>query len=80
MFTAIGTGFLAILPALIKIVVWIIDKFSKNDKLKEAALKFLSDFNKEIPISIHDSYVSQIDDLEKKLREENDAKNLNPSG
>lgn len=63
-----------LLPFLIKIVLYIIDKKKDNDKLKEEFLKFLSEVEKDVPIKLHDRYTAQIERIKKQLEENNIAK------
>lgn len=71
MFAAIGGVFMAVLPLLVKLAAFIVDRFSNNEKLKKSTLQYLYSFNKEIPIKIHDRYTDQIKELEDQLRKEN---------
>lgn len=69
-----------ILPMILKLVLYLIDKKQNNDKLKEEFLKFISEIEKDIPVKLNSKYRAQVDRLKEQFRiEESSTKRLEQS-
>jgi hypothetical protein len=69
------SSFTVLLPYLIKIVVYLIEKKKDNEKLKEEVLKFVEAIQDDLPIKLHDKHAANIERLKKRI-EENNAKDI----
>lgn len=61
-----------LLPMLLKIILYIIDKKASNDQLKEEFLKFIALIESDIPgvsVKMHAKYNDQIERLRKQINE-----------
>ncbi|MGV8130676.1 MAG: hypothetical protein ACP5N7_01075 [Candidatus Pacearchaeota archaeon] len=56
-----------LLPIILKIVMYIIEKKQDNDKLKEEFLRFISLIEKDVPVKLHDRYNEQLERLRKEV-------------
>lgn len=70
MWAVIGTLLTSILPLLVKLVLYILERRENSDKLKEEFLKFISEIEKDIPVKLHSKYNAQIERLKEKYRQE----------
>lgn len=66
----ITTVVTSLLPMLLKLVMYFIDKKMDNEKLKTEFLKFISEIEKDIPVKLHDRYNDQISRIKEKMRQE----------
>jgi len=78
MVAAITSILTTLLPLLIKIVLYIIDKKADNDKLKEEFLKFLSEVETDMPVKLHDRYNDQILRIREQLKQKQEEVNVKP--
>lgn len=66
----IGPVITTLLPFLAKLILYIIDKKMENDQMKKDFLKFLSDYETDIPVKLHDKYNEQIERIRAELKKE----------
>ena len=70
MWTTIINIFATMLPQLIKLVLYLIERGNSSDKSKEELLKFIDAVQDDIPIRLHDKYKDQIAKIKEQLKEE----------
>jgi len=63
-----------LLPTILKIAGYIIDKKSNSDQLKEEFLKFINAIEKDVPLKLRKDYEDQIASIREKLRIEEVSK------
>lgn len=57
-----------LLPTILKIVGYLIDKKNDSDALKEEFLKFLNSIEKDVPLKLRKDYLDQISKIRERLR------------
>ena len=62
----------SLVPALIKIVLYVIEKKKNSDEIRDELLKFIINTEKDIPIKLNDKYREQLESLKDKLKKENE--------
>jgi hypothetical protein len=67
MWAIVGTLVTSLLPMLIKLVVYFIDKKNNNEKMREEFLRFLTSIETEIPTKVRDRYLSQIERIKAQI-------------
>lgn len=67
--TAIIGLLTTLLPFVLKLAMYLIDKKNDNDDLKRKFLLFLSDVEKDVSVKLHDRYKEQIERLKKEINE-----------
>lgn len=58
------------LPVILKLVMWVIEKRSDNEELKKQFLIFLSNIEKDVSVKLHDRYSDQIERLKKQIEDD----------
>lgn len=67
MWATIGSILTTLLPFLIKLVLYIIEKKENADKLKEEMLKFIDAISKDVPIKLRERHIEQIKRIKEQL-------------
>lgn len=71
MWAAIGTLLTTLLPVLVKLIWYIVEKKQSNDQLKIDILKLIDTLSSEnIPVKLHDKYQDQIKRINEQLAKE----------
>jgi hypothetical protein len=58
-----------LLPAVLKLVMYIIEKKADNQKLKEDFLKFIASLDSDVTVKLNSKYHEQIERLKKQIEE-----------
>lgn len=56
-----------LLPLILKLVLYIIERHQSSDKLKEEFLKFIASVQQDIPVKLHYRYNEQIERLKQQI-------------
>lgn len=67
MWTAIISAVASLIPMLIKIVLYFIEKKQNADEIREELLRFIVNVEKQMPIKVNDSYRSQLERIKEKI-------------
>ena len=71
MWSAITVALTSLLPMLIKLVLYIIEKKENGDKLREEMLRVISSIEKDVPINLHDKYQEQLNRIRDQIAKNN---------
>lgn len=67
---AIITMITTLLPMILKLVLYIIDKRNDNEKMKEEFLRFIASVEGDVSVKLNSKYNEQIERLKKQINEE----------
>lgn len=73
MWTAIVGAVASVIPMLIKLVLYFIEKKQNADELREEMLKFIASVDHSIPIKINDKYRNQLGRIKEKIQADKEA-------
>lgn len=59
-----------LLPMILKLVLYIIDKRNDNEKMKEEFLRFIASIEGDVSVKLNAKYNEQIERLKKQISEE----------
>lgn len=65
----------ALLPFIVKMITYFIDKSNADKELKADVLKYLENIQKDLPINLHDKYETQLARIRKQIEDEKNRDN-----